>query len=77
MFSLLRNGVHHSAHETYADACKLARMQAARDKQAYFTVHCGNHRQPLYKTAAISGINTFIVQPVSPQSWGSQNTQLH
>ena len=39
MFKILRDGVHHSIHKTYEEACHHARMSAAKDKAGSFIVH--------------------------------------
>lgn len=67
MFKVFRNGVHHSVHGCYADACRLARIQAGKDRQAYFTVHGCDTGKPLYKADAIRGLVTFIVSPMTPE----------
>lgn len=71
MFKVFRNGIHHSSHTNYADACRLARMQAARDRQAYYTVHetqGDGAGKPLYKADAMQGFPAYIVQPMTPRA---------
>lgn len=77
MFTVLRGGVHHSAHDSYADACRMARIQADKDRQAYFTVHDGDISKPLYKADALHGFSTYIVRPLTPLAMGTEGTQPH
>lgn len=78
MFTVLRGGVHHSAHDSYASACRVARIQAETDHQTYYTVHRGDLSKPLYKAEAIRGVSSFIVQPMTPKDIGIErvNTVL-
>ncbi len=71
MFKVFRNGVQHSTHQYYGDACKHARMQAAKDRQAYYTVHevqGSETSKPLYKADSMQGLPAYIVQPMTPQT---------
>ena len=38
MFKVFLDGVFHSTHSTYVEACRNARIQASRYKNSYFTV---------------------------------------
>lgn len=38
MFKVFLDGVYHSTHKTFAEACRNAREQATRHQYAYFTV---------------------------------------
>lgn len=57
MFKILRDGINHSSHETYAEACQYARMEAAKEKSGEFIVYEVDTitSKPRYKAAFLDG----------------------
>ena len=70
MFVVLRCGVPHSTHDSYASACRVARIQANQDQGAYFTVQRRGQREVLYKAEAANSSSTYLVKPLIPRMMG-------
>lgn len=67
MFNVYLNGHYHSTHETFTGACRHARMEAAKNQQAYFTVfEAGDeHEHALLDSeyAIMKGVPDYIITP--------------
>ena len=70
MFTVLRCGVLHSKHDSYASAYRVARIQANQDQGAYFTVQRCGQREVLYKADAANSSRTYLVKPLIPRMMG-------
>ncbi len=70
MFKVFLDGVYHSSHKTFTDACRHARMEAALNQNAYFTVfEAGEEHEHMdaYDNEEIMiGVPDYIITPHSP-----------
>lgn len=67
MFNVYLNGSYHSTHKTFTGACRHARMEAAKNQQAYFTVfEAGDeHEDALLDSEyeIMQGVPDYIITP--------------
>lgn len=67
MFNVYLNGSYHSTHKTFTGACRHARMEAAKNQQAYFTVfEAGDeHESALLDSEyeIMKGVPEYIITP--------------
>lgn len=68
MFKVFLDGVYHSTHETFTDACRYARNQAAINQAAYFTVFEAGEDSSIIQEDNLEfmqGVPDYIITPHS------------
>lgn len=67
MFKVFLDGVYHSTHKTFTDACRHARMEAALNQNAYFTVFEAGEKTSEMELAdadeVMLGVPDYIITP--------------
>lgn len=74
MFNLFLDGVYHSSHSSFAEACRNAREQSVRYHNAYCTVfdNSGEHtREADPGENTFCGLPDYIITPQTPLATGA------
>lgn len=73
MFKVFLDGVYHSSHRTFAEACRNARSQAIRHQHSYFTVFEANADvdSSTADSDTLYGLPQYIITPNEPISSGA------
>lgn len=74
MFKVFLDGTYHSTHKTFAEACRNARIQAARFQNSYFTVfEAGDEIDQAFhaNSDTLCGVPDYIITPSDSVAHGA------